>query len=78
MWPHLQFVWSAWWEVHTDRPIGMGVGQIPFRALDAYATRFGIDDLDAFETFRALIRVMDGAFLEWSAKRSKSQPSSGR
>lgn len=56
----------------------MGVGQIPFRALDAYATRFGIDDLDAFENFRALIRVMDGAFLEWSAQRSKSQSSSGR
>lgn len=69
MWEHLQFQWSAFWDLHTDRPVGMGVGPIPFGAIDQYAARYSIDDLDDFEAFRELIRAMDDAYLTWSSKR---------
>lgn len=72
MWEHLDFVWSAWWELHTDRPIGMAVGPIPFTAIDAYAGRYGIGALDAFEAFAGLIRAMDAVYLDWAAKRAKT------
>ncbi|ODT50260.1 hypothetical protein [Devosia sp. 63-57] len=75
---HLQFAWSAWWEVHTDRPMGMGVGPVPFTALDAYAARFGVTGTDDFEAFRFLIRSLDGVYLKWVAERSKTKPQSGR
>lgn len=62
---HLSFVWSAWWELHTDRPMGMSVGPIPFTAISAFADRYGVAELDAFDTFRELIRAMDGEYLKW-------------
>lgn len=45
----------------------MGRGPIPFSALDRYADRYGIADIDEFEQFRVVIRAMDGAFLEKTA-----------
>lgn len=75
MWEHLQFTWSAFWDLNTDRPVGMGVGPIPFTAIDRYADRYGIEGLDAFDALRELIRAMDDAYLTWSAKRRDSSKS---
>ncbi|HEV7416044.1 MAG TPA: hypothetical protein VGN98_07790 [Tianweitania sediminis] len=61
--------WRAFWELTTDRPVGMGVGSIPFSAIDRYATRFGIDEAEHFERFAALIRRMDGVYLKWSSEK---------
>lgn len=47
----------------------MGVGPIPFTSIDRYAARYGIVAVDDFDAFRELIRAMDDAYLEWSAKR---------
>lgn len=47
----------------------MGVGPIPFGAIDRYADRYGIEGVDEFDAFRELIRAMDDAYLSWSAKR---------
>lgn len=68
---HLSLYWQAFWDVHTDRPVGMGEGPIPFAAIDRYAARFGIDDPDHFDRFAALIRRMDNAFLR---ARAEKQP----
>ena len=62
--PHLAFIWSAFWDLSTDRSSGMGVGPIPFSAIDRFAERYGIHDLDDFDTFKALIHEMDGVYLE--------------
>lgn len=70
---HLHFHWSAFWDLNTDRPVGMGVGPIPFGAIDRYADRYGIADIDEFDAFRELIRAMDDAYLSWSAKRRKTK-----
>lgn len=59
--------YSAFWKLSTDRPIGMGVGQIPWSSLDRYAQREGIDE-DEFVRFEYLIRVMDDAYLEHANK----------
>jgi len=69
---HLQFVWSAWWELHTDRPVGMAVGAIPFSAIDRYAARYGIDGMDHFDAFREAVRALDGAYLKWAGERRSS------
>lgn len=73
MYEHLSFAWSAWWELHTDRPIGMGVGPIPFSAIDRYADRYGVES-DAFEALRQLIRAMEGAYFAWRKKREPKPP----
>jgi hypothetical protein len=58
---HLLFVWNAYWELLSDRDIGMAHGPIPFRAIDAFARRYGLGDLDLFDRFRTLIRLMEDA-----------------
>lgn len=60
---HLRFVWEAWWVLSADRHVGMaGLGPIPFSAIDRYATRFGINDIDNFSAFIAAIAAMDDAY----------------
>lgn len=55
--------WDAFWELSTDRQVGMGTGPIPFSALDRYADRFGLSAPDDFDRFRAIVRAMDDAYL---------------
>lgn len=47
-----------------------GAGPIPFSSLDRYADRYGIDDGEEFDRFRASIRRMDAAYLKWARKES--------
>lgn len=37
----------------------MAVGPIPWTAIDAYASRFGIDRIEEFEFFAMLIRAIE-------------------
>lgn len=62
--PYLRFVWDAFWELNSDRPIGAmgGVGTIPFSSVDRYARRFGINDPDQFSRFLSLIRKIDSKY----------------
>lgn len=53
------FAYQAFNEIATDRALGMALGPIPFMAIDAYATRYGIRDTDEFDRFRVLIRVIE-------------------
>lgn len=56
-----RFAYYAFRELATDRAIGMGVGPIPFIAIDAFARRYRIEGVDEFERFLGLIRAIDGA-----------------
>lgn len=40
-----------------------------FSAINSYAIRYEIDDLELFERFRRLVRAMDGIFLEHMNKK---------
>jgi hypothetical protein len=47
----------------------MALGPIPFTAIAEYSKLFDIED---FEEFHYLMRVMDNKFLEMESKKSKS------
>ncbi len=67
--PHLTFHWSAFSDLSTDRQLGMGLGPIPWTAIERYAARYRIEDPDEFDRFAHLIGVMDRAFLSWHAEQ---------
>lgn len=54
-------MWQAFQRLTHDRPTGMGIGAIPFLAIDRYAERFEIDD---FEEFHDLVRALDDEYLK--------------
>jgi hypothetical protein len=66
--PALQIYWDAFWELSADRQVGMAIGRIPYTAIDRYAVRYGIEDVDEFDTFREIMRSMDAEF------RNQMQP----
>ena len=71
VWPHLRFYWDAFSVLGTARQLGMVEGPIPFTAIDCYARRYRIDDLEAFELFLAIIRGMDAEYLSFRADAAK-------
>ncbi len=66
---HLQFTWRAYWALSSDRHIGMAEGPIPWSAMDRYAIRYGIVNMDDFDFFTLLLKAMDTVYLEIRAKQ---------
>lgn len=64
MLPGTDFAWEAWSQLDSDRPVGMGVGRIPWTAIDRYAARHGVDEPDDFDELVELIRAMDDVYLK--------------
>ena len=60
------YAYAVFQELSADRQIGMALGPIPFTAIDAYARRFGIDDLDEFEQLLDDVAMIDRLFLKIS------------
>lgn len=59
----LQFLWDAFWELTTERPMGMaGEGRIPASAIREFARDHGFYSDDA-RWFREVIREMDAEYL---------------
>lgn len=73
LWPHLTLYSEAFGDLSSERPLGAmgGCGSISWSAIDRYAERYGIDDLDDFERFRRMIRAQDRVYLEDVAERAK-------
>lgn len=69
---HLHFVWSAYHAVSADRPVGFGLASIPFAAIDRFARRYGITDIDEFDRLRRLIGEMDRAMIEDAQAEQKN------
>lgn len=65
--PENEFFWHAFWDLNTERQIGMSAGPIPFSAIGAYADRYGIRSVDEFDRFKSIIRAMDSVAREKSA-----------
>lgn len=80
LWPHLHFYSSAFSQLSTERPLGAmgGCGAVPWSAIDRFAARYGIDDLDMFERFERLIRAQDRVYLADVAERAKNKPPSSK
>lgn len=66
--PGSGFYLSAFWELNSDRPVGMAVAPIPFGAIDRFASRNGIED-EEFELLVRTIRAMDAtAMAHWRSE----------
>jgi len=70
VWPGFEDWLAAFWELGTERQIGMSIGPIPHSAIVAYADRRGWHD-EAL--FLDCIRAMDGVFLDYMAKDPKDR-----
>ena len=46
----------------------MALGPIPFRAIDAFAQRYGIESVDEFDRLLALVRMQDSEYLRLNRK----------
>ncbi len=77
----LRPVWQAWQVLSVGRPIistGFGASPAPitFRDIDAYAARYGPEEIDDFDELLTLIRSLDAVYLTHEAEKPK--PKSGK
>lgn len=66
----LAWVWTAFHELGSCRPMGQVVGSIPWTAIDQYAERMEVLDAEAFHEF---IRALDAEFLAGLRKPDKDK-----
>lgn len=66
--PGTRLVVDAFWELTTERAVGMALGQIPQSRIDDYGARLGLSR-GMMALFTAAIRTCDDAYLSWAAKR---------
>ena len=67
---------DAFGELNTSRPVGFGLGPIPFTAAHSYFTIYELD-MD-FEEFLYVIRRLDRAFLDLNeAENNKGNKTNG-
>lgn len=60
----LEPYYIAFWELSTDRSQGMGVGPIPWSAINEYAVREGLRG-EGYEDLVDYVRAMDRTFLKF-------------
>ncbi len=65
---HLQFEWSAFRSLSTDRQIGMGLGPISWSSIDRFASRYGLVG-DDFDRLCSLMQAMDAAYRDYHQKK---------
>lgn len=65
---HMQFYMTAFFDLSTERQIGMGIGPIPRSKMREYARELGVQDFDAF---RSIIGAMDDEYLALNNASSK-------
>lgn len=72
------WIMRAFADLATCRPIGMGIGPIPWTAIDAWCERHGIRG-DAREVFESCVRALDRADLaEIAAEMKQKGATDGR
>jgi len=68
LWPGLELYYQAWIDLDSTRNIGLGVGPIPWNAIEAYCAALELDE-DQRAKMHALVRGMDRVYLEHVNKR---------
>lgn len=68
--PGLEWVWMGFWNLSTERQMGMGMGPIPWSAISAYVEWHHIEGEDEYE-FRYLINKLDDQFLKFHEPKDK-------
>lgn len=65
-----EFYIDAFRELSTSRPVGMEISAIPFTAISEY---FKIYELQDFDEFLYIIRLMDRTFLDLNEEVNKKE-----
>lgn len=72
---------EGFWQLSTERQQGMSVGPIPWSSIQSYGVAKGLDSA-TMGLFHAVIRAMDGVYLEWAIaeqkKRAPKPPPTGK
>lgn len=63
-WP----IWRAFWELSTERGVGMGPGPIPISAIRAAGEALGLQE----QFFKPIVRAMDNAYLSHVTGKEKT------
>jgi len=66
----LALYYNAFWELFSDRQLGMSVGPIPYSSIMMYSREWNLDE-EMSHAMLKLVRKMDNAFIEWQEKQSK-------
>lgn len=62
-------IWAAFWELSTERQIGMGTGPIPVSKIYEHAPRVGM----SINPFKRIIRSMDDEYLSHLSRKQSEQ-----
>ena len=68
----LSVYYEAFWQLHTTRQVGMGVGPIPHTDIVWYCQLRGYDP-ETSMTLEHHVRAMDDAYLEFQRKELKKK-----
>lgn len=71
----LEWFYDAFTDLSSTRPVGMGVGHIPWTAIDRWAVRNEVDGED-FDDLVYMMREMDAEFFDLQDKKAKRQADS--
>lgn len=72
IWPGLELYYLGFLELNSSRQIGMGLGPIPWLAIEQYCAAKQLDD-DQREAMHHHVTEMDRVYLKVQAKKSKGK-----
>ncbi len=75
--PYSEFYLRAFWELSTERQFGYTLGPIPISKLKEFCDRLSLDHVTS-EVVKAVIRAMDGAYMEWVTEERKKNTGDDR
>lgn len=67
--PGLNIFLQGFFDLSSDRQIGMGLGPIPWTVIEKYCESKGFD-LEQKEAFHSHLRALDAVFLEYHKEQS--------
>ena len=68
IWPHLQWIWDAFFVLHRTRQRGLGAQPIMLNEIVAYCRLMGVSK-DDWEDLIYYLQRMDEAWLSWAEKK---------
>lgn len=77
----VEWIWKAWNDLNSCRSLGMGVGPIPWSAVDRYAQAVGLDGDEFVLLWRCSMRlekIYQDHLKEKSDRRAKKHGDSNR
>lgn len=63
---------QAFWDLSTERQVGMALGPIPMSKVEELADRFCLTEENT-DTLKRSVRAMDKEFLAWSAAQAQAE-----